>query len=232
MNPLILIWSRNPDLFLVFDHILAVEGFRAGLIDDRDLDEDAMKAPALALLVDAEGDADRALHLCRLVKENPATAHIPLFVLLPGGNERRYLEFLKVGVDECFIRPVSPARILTCLRMLASGMPSGARAIRRHACTFTVGEMTLEQDRRLVRRGEEEVQLGPIEFKLLCRLLEAPGRVFSRPELIEAAWPPNHYVQPRTVDVHMSHLRRLLMEMTGRNIIRTIRSSGYAAEFS
>ncbi|MFJ6322212.1 MULTISPECIES: winged helix-turn-helix domain-containing protein [unclassified Rhizobium] len=62
-------------------------------------------------------------------------------------------------------------------------------------------------------------------------MLQAPGRVFTRPELIEAAWPPNYYVQPRTVDVHIGSLRRMLEQMTGRNIIRTIRSTGYAAEF-
>lgn len=231
MNPLILFWSKSPDLYLLFSHILAVEGFRSALVDDGDLEEQATKASALAILIDTENNIERALQICNLIKGNTKTAHIPLIALVPCGNEQNYLDLLKAGVTEGFVRPISPARILAYLQSLVSGRPGGTGASRWKRDAFDIWELSIEASRRLVRHGAEELRLGPIEFKLLCRLLEAPGRVFSRSELIEAAWPPNYYVQPRTVDVHVGRLRRSLEQMTGRNIIRTIRSTGYAAEF-
>lgn len=231
MNPEVLFWSQNPDFYLVFSHILAVEGLRSALLDEEEVGELAGRASVLAIVLDTENNAEHALRICSLIKADRATAHIPLLALIPGGNERHYLDLLKAGVTESFVRPVSPARILTYLQSLMSGLPR-AEGGRRDGSAFTVWELSIEVSKRLVRHGLEEIQLGPIEFKLLCCLLQVPGRVFSRPELIEAAWPPNYYVEPRTVDVHIGRLRRMLEQMTGRNIIRTVRSSGYAAEFS
>jgi two-component system phosphate regulon response regulator PhoB len=231
MNPVVLFWSQNPDLYMLFSHILAVDGFRSTLLDEEDVGDLSARASTLAIVLDTENDPQGALRFCSLMKADQSTAHIPLLALMPGGNERHYLDLLKVGVNESFIRPVSPARILAYLRSLISGGPQGQGTFGRERTTFSVWELSLETSNRVVRHGSDAIQLGPIEFKLLCRLLQAPGRVFSRAELIEAAWPPNYYVQPRTVDVHIGRLRRMLEQMTGRNIIRTIRSSGYAAEF-
>jgi len=231
MNPEVLFWSQNPDFYLVFSHILAVEGLSCVLLDEEEVGELAGRTSVLAIVLDTENNAEHALRICSLIKADRATAHIPLLALIPGGDERHYLDLLKAGVTESFVRPISPARILTYLQSLMSGLPPRTGGIRRDSSTFTVWELSIEVSKRLVRHGSEEIQLGPIEFKLLCRLLQVPGRVFTRSELIEAAWPPNYYVQPRTIDVHIGRLRRMLEQMTGRNIIRTIRSSGYAAEF-
>ncbi|MFJ6325914.1 MULTISPECIES: winged helix-turn-helix domain-containing protein [unclassified Rhizobium] len=231
MNSEVFFWSQNPDFFLVFSHILAVEGLSSVLLDEQEVGKLAGRTSVLAIVLDTENNAEHALRICSLIKADRATAHIPLLALVPGGDERYYLDLLKAGVTESFVRPISPARILTYLQSLMMGPPSATGGLRRDSRAFAVWELSIEASKRLVRHGSEEIQLGPIEFKLLCRLLQAPGRVFSRPELIEAAWPPNYYVQPRTVDVHIGSLRRMLEQMTGRNIIRTIRSSGYAAEF-
>ena len=231
MNPEVLFWSQNPDLYLVFSHILAVEGLSSALLDEEEVGELAARTSVLAIVLDTENNAEHALRICSLIKADRTTAHIPLLALVPSGDERHYLDLLKAGVNESFVRPISPARILAYLQSLMTGLPKGTAGVRRDVNTFNVWELSLEINKRLVRHGSEEIQLGPIEFKLLCRLLQVPGRVFSRAELIEAAWPPNYYVQPRTVDVHIGRLRRMLEQMTGRNIIRTIRSSGYAAEF-
>jgi two-component system phosphate regulon response regulator PhoB len=231
MNPIVLFWSQNPDLYLLFSHILAVEGFTSILLDENSLAELAARTPILAVVLDTENNPQHALRICTMIKADRETAHIPLLALMPGGDERHHLDLLKAGVNESFIRPVSPARILAYLQSLTSSAPQGFGAIRRDRTTFSVWELSLETSHRLVKHGSDAIQLGPIEFKLLCRLLQAPGRVFTRAELIEAAWPPNYYVQPRTVDVHVGRLRRLLERMTGRSIIRTVRSSGYAVDF-
>ena len=81
-----------------------------------------------------------------------------------------------------------------------------------------------------VRRGDRDVHLGPTEFRLLRHLMEHPGQVFSRKQLLDAAWGRHVYVEPRTVDVH---IRRLRMALNGKNeadFIRTVRSAGYAID--
>lgn len=230
MNPVVLFWSRNPDLYMLFSYIFGIAGFTSTLIDDEELGEVAARATVLAIILDTENNTEHALRICSRMKADQATAHIPLLALIRSGDQH-FLDLLKVGVNETFVRPISPARVLSYLQSLLHGS-SGDTADPSGSCNlFNVWELSLETSQRLVRYGSAEIQLGPIEFKLLYRLLQAPGRVFSRAELIEAAWPANHYVLPRTVDVHVGRLRRMLNEMTGRNIIRTIRSGGYAAEF-
>ncbi|MER9331180.1 winged helix-turn-helix domain-containing protein [Mesorhizobium sp. M0488] len=81
-----------------------------------------------------------------------------------------------------------------------------------------------------MRCNGTEISLGPIEFRLLRRLPENPGRVLSRDELIGAAWPGNVYVGARTVDVHISRLRKSIRHSAHGDVIRTVRLGGYALE--
>ena len=87
-------------------------------------------------------------------------------------------------------------------------------------------EMSL--DTYSVRRKGHEIRLGPIEFRILRHLLQNPGKVFSRTDLIGAAWPENIHVEERTVDVHIGRLRKSLNSVSGADVIRTVRSAGYA----
>ena len=96
---------------------------------------------------------------------------------------------------------------------------------------MSFGEIDMEIDTHHVRCNGPEILLGPIEFKLLRHMLENPGKVLTRDELIEAAWPRNVYVGPRTVDVHISRLRRSLKQSSDLDAIRTVRLGGYALEY-
>ena len=81
-----------------------------------------------------------------------------------------------------------------------------------------------------VRRGERDVHLGPTEFRLLRHLMQYPGRVFSREQLLDAVWGRDVYVEPRTVDVHIRRLRKALNGHSEPDLIRTVRSAGYAID--
>ena len=77
-------------------------------------------------------------------------------------------------------------------------------------------------------RGGDEIHLGPTEFRLLDYLMQHPGRVFSREQLLDAVWGSDVYVEARTVDVHIGRLRKALNKIEGGDPIRTVRSAGYA----
>ena len=88
----------------------------------------------------------------------------------------------------------------------------------------------MKLDAHRVRGNGHDIHLGPIEFNVLRLMIEAPGKVFSRDELIGAAWPPNIHVGARTVDVHISRIRKALKTASPGSVIRTVRSAGYSLE--
>jgi len=230
MTDLVIIHSSDPDFFMLMSHILAVAGFRVSLAEDFDAIAASDVPAVVAVLVDTSDTIDGVTRLCHALKTSPATAQLPLLALIQARHEQSYLGLLKAGIDEGFVRPVSPERILSYLRAL-SGTKTGATVPSTPSRpVLRFGDFELDEQTRLVRYKSGCAQLSPIEFRLLKRLLEAPGRVLSRADLIETAWPSNHHVNARTVDVHIANLRRTLAQATGRTIIRTIRSNGYVAD--
>ncbi len=81
-----------------------------------------------------------------------------------------------------------------------------------------------------VRRGDRDLHLGPTEFKLLDVLMQRPGRVFSREQLLDLVWGRDVYVEIRTVDVHVGRLRKSINRRGDSDPIRTVRSAGYALD--
>lgn len=231
MRRLVLFVSENADLYMLLAHILNKEGFRTALVSEDEVLERAAAGDVTALILDSAEGSDLVLRVCAAIKASDRTSQIPTVAIVPSGDERHYLALLKAGIDENFVRPISPARLLAYLDSLNPFDTSDHHPTDEAQETkVTIGPLRVEARRRLVSHGDSEVQFGPIEFNILSRLLHAPGRVCSRSELIEAAWPGGRYVQPRTVDVHVGRLRRALERLTGRTLIRTIRSTGYAIE--
>ncbi len=93
---------------------------------------------------------------------------------------------------------------------------------------LAVGDLTLDPTAHRVERCGQPVQLGPTEYRLLVTLMEKPGRVFSRDQLLDLVWGRDIYVDTRTVDVHIARLRKALTGQGGADPIRTVRGTGYA----
>jgi len=93
-----------------------------------------------------------------------------------------------------------------------------------------VGDIEMDRAAHRVRRAGVEVHLGPTEYKLLDHLIQHPGRVFSREQLLDAVWGSDVYVEARTVDVHVGRLRKALNRGQGADPIRTVRGAGYALD--
>jgi two-component system phosphate regulon response regulator PhoB len=96
--------------------------------------------------------------------------------------------------------------------------------------TVRIGDIEMDRMAHRVRRNGKDIHLGPTEFKLLDHLIQHPGRVFSREQLLDAVWGSDVYVEARTVDVHVGRLRKALSREGERDPIRTVRSAGYSLD--
>ena len=230
MTDLVMIHSRDPDFYMLMSHILAAAGYRTSLADDFSVLSESEIAAVIAVLVDTGDNIDDVIAFCDTLKANQSTARLPLLALIRARHEQSYLRLLKAGIDEGFVRPVSPERILSYLRGISPSSSNSNLSPTLLRPVLRFGDMEVDEQTRLVRCNASSAQLSPIEFRLLKPLLQIPGRVLSRDDLINLAWPAKHHVNARTVDVHIAKLRRVLEKIIGRPVIRTIRSNGYVAD--
>jgi two-component system, OmpR family, phosphate regulon response regulator PhoB len=226
VNPLVLISSSDADFFLLMGHILEVDGFDALLA--RNIDETAEQASNRlphAVLIDCQPGPPSGVDICTRLKQDPSTASICVIALVGQGAEDQHIDLIKAGIDECFVRPIAPYRVLDFLRnQIAKRTPAYEAATNR----LSFGDLDMNLHTRRVHHDGIEISLGPIEFKILRLLLEHPQQVFSREEMIAAAWPGSQFVDERTVDVHIWRLRKALRRVSSADLIRTVRSAGYA----
>ncbi|MER9586075.1 response regulator transcription factor [Mesorhizobium sp. M0276] len=230
MKPVVLICSQDAELYLFLNHILGADGFTSepaggvkealALADQRELH---------AVVLDCGPGSATGSTICARFKGEPRTGGLPVIALIAPGAENQHLDLLKAGIDESFVRPFAPAKLLDCLRTKLALPQPGSNGIK-NGSWLCCGSLEMKLDAHRVRGNGHDIHLGPLEFNLLRQFLEAPGKVFSRDELIDAAWPDNIHVGERTVDVHISRIRKALKAASPGSVIRTVRSAGYSLE--
>ncbi|TPN37873.1 response regulator transcription factor [Mesorhizobium sp. B2-3-3] len=226
MKPLIAVCSQDADFYLLLGHILEVDGFACALASSiEDVLSLARDKPVRAVLLDCRLDNQLAAQSARL-KQDTVVAALPLMALVHAAAQVQHIQLLRSGVDDCFVRPFAPAKLLQQLRSRLAIGQTGALSHDDRPLAYADVEMRLDTHR--VRCAGKEVALGPIEFKLLRHMLENPEKVLSRDELIGVAWNSSRSVSARTVDVHISQLRKLLSRCSQGAAIRTVRLAGYA----
>jgi two-component system phosphate regulon response regulator PhoB len=165
------------------------------------------------------------LEVCRRLRRGAATANLPIIMLTARGEESDRVRGLETGADDYMTKPFSPreliARIAAVLRRVR---PALAGEVLRYA------DLEMDVVAHKVRRDGKAVPLGPTEFRLLRHFLEHPGRVFSRERLLDSVWAHDHEIELRTVDVHVRRLRKALNDGDRPDLIRTVRSAGYALD--
>jgi len=165
------------------------------------------------------------IEVCRRLRSRPETRNVPIIILTARGEETDRIRGLDTGADDYVVKPFSmtelTARIRAVLRRIRPGL---AEDRIRH------GDIVIDRVAHRVRRGGREVHLGPTEFRLLDYLMQHPGRVFSREQLLDAVWGSDVYVEARTVDVHIGRLRKALNDGFEEDPIRTVRSAGYSLD--
>ena len=165
------------------------------------------------------------IEVCRRLRRVDETANVPIIMLTARGEEADRIRGLETGADDYVTKPFSPrelvARVQAVLRRVRPALAGE---------TLTFDDIVLDTVEHRVRRDGRALALGPTEFRLLRHFLEHPGRVFSREQLLDAVWGHDSDIEVRTVDVHIRRLRKAINIEGLADVIRTVRSAGYALD--
>lgn len=222
----LLLVEDDPALAELLEFRFQNEGYdvRATPDGDEALILAAEDVPDLVIL-DWMIEGTSGIEVCRRLRRDKATAHVPIIMLTARETEDDRVRGLDTGADDYLTKPFSP-------RELLARVSAVMRRIRPVLAgeSLEVGDIKLDPVAHKVMRKGEELQLGPTEFRLLKFFMESPGRVFSRGQLLDGVWGTESEIELRTVDVHIRRLRKALETNGGKDPIRTVRSAGYSFE--
>jgi two-component system phosphate regulon response regulator PhoB len=185
----------------------------------------AQEMPPDLVLLDWMVRSLAGIEVCRRLRRMPETANVPIIMLTARGEESDRIRGLETGADDYVTKPFSPRELV-----------ARAKAVLRRVRPALAGQVLTYADLQMdvashkVKRNGKMVQLGPTEFRLLRHFMEHPGRVFSRERLLDSVWGHGSDIEARTVDVHIRRLRSAINQPDGPDLIRTVRSAGYALD--
>lgn len=226
MEPKVLIVEDDTNLVELLTYNFEKEGFTTVQTEDG---EEALvlaqeESPDIVILDWMIANLS-GIEVCRRLRRSPDTQNVPIIMLTARTEEADRIRGLETGADDYITKPFSPreliARINAVLRRLRPAI-AGA--------SLSYADIEMDLGAHKVKRAGEPISLGPTEFRLLRHFLEHPGRVFSREQLLDAVWGRDVYVEQRTVDVHIRRLRKAINANGRSDIIRTVRSAGYALD--
>ena len=226
MKPIVMIVEDETALVTVLRYNLEKEGFEVCEANDGEeaLVQLAERRPDVVLL-DWMLPLVSGIEVCRQIRRSPVSRTVPVIMLTARGEEADKIRGLNSGADDYMTKPFSPTELIARVRAVMRRTKPEASA---EALTFADVSMDLAAHR--VSRSTRAIHLGPTEYRLLRFFLEHPGRVFTREQLLDSVWGHDVYVEPRTVDVHIRRLRKALNGPQELDIIRTVRSAGYALD--
>lgn len=223
----VLIVEDEPAIVTMLRYNLEREGFRVYTTGDG---EDAINMvkdykPDIVVL-DWMLPSMTGVDICKALRWNQETKHIPIIMLSARGEESDRVRGLDAGADDYMVKPFSPSELIARIKAVFRRLRP---ALSEQKLEFAGIMMDLATHK--VTRNAETIHLSPLEFGLLRYLMEHPGRVFSREQLLDSVWGHDIYVELRTVDVHIRRLRKALDYNNAQpDLIRTVRSAGYSLE--
>jgi len=226
MKPLVMIVEDEAPLVTMLRYNLEKEGFAVCEAGDGEeaLLHIAERKPD-AVLLDWMLPIVSGIEVCRQLRRSPATRTLPVIILTARGEEGDRVRGLDSGADDYIVKPFSPGELVARLRaVIRRAHPSAGEETLHYA------DIAMDLVAHRVARAGEPVHLGPTEFRLLRHFLQNPGRVFTREQLLDRVWGQDVEVEMRTVDVHIRRLRKALNEGGGEDVVRTVRSVGYALD--
>ena len=226
MTPYVLLVEDDDAISMLLRYNLEKEGYDVGLAMDG---EEALlmaseRLPDMVIL-DWMLPKVPGIEVCRRLRAKPDARNIPIIMLTARGEETDRIRGLDTGADDYITKPFSTTELLARVRAVMRRIRPGLADDR-----MVFGDIIMDRVSHRVKRGDRDVHLGPTEFRLLDYFMQHPGRVFSREQLLDSVWGSDVYVEARTVDVHVGRLRKALNDGEERDLIRTVRSSGYALD--
>ncbi|HEY8259887.1 MAG TPA: phosphate regulon transcriptional regulator PhoB [Methylosinus sp.] len=222
--PRILVVEDEAALALLLAYNLEAEGFQVEHVERGDEAEIrlAESLPDLVIL-DWMLPGVSGLEICRRLRARDDTRTMPIIMLTARGDENERVRGLSVGADDYVVKPFSTPELMARVHaLLRRARPE------RVATRLVAGDIDLDRETRRVKRAGREIHLGPTEFRLLEYLMEKPGRVFSRAQLLDSVWGLSAEIDERTVDVHVGRLRKAIIRGREKDPIRTVRGTGYS----
>lgn len=223
-NPHILIVEDEEPIALLLRYNLEAEGYMVTHTARGDEAETLLREdlPDLVLL-DWMLPGLSGIELCRRIRAKQDMQSLPIILLTARGEEGERVRGLATGADDYVVKPFSVPELLARVRaLLRRSSP------HRIADTLEAGDLMIDRNSHRVYRAQREIHLGPTEFRLLEFLMERPGRVFSRAQLLDHVWSMEAEIDERTVDVHVGRLRKAINRPRERDPIRTVRGLGYS----
>ena len=226
MNASILIVEDEEALTLLLRYNLETQGYEVETIARGDEADTRLKegTPDLVIL-DWMLPGLSGIELCRRLRARPETRQLPIIMLTARGEESERVRGLSTGADDYIVKPFSVPELLARVNaLLRRASPE------RVADVLSFGDIAIDREKKRVSRSGHAIDLGPTEYRLLEFLMERPGRVFSREQLLDGVWGSDIYIDERTVDVHVGRLRKALNRGHSNDPIRTGRGAGYALD--
>jgi len=222
--PRIMVVEDEEPLGLLLRYNLEHEGYHVEVVVRGDEAEIRLQENVPDLLVlDWMLPSVSGIELCRRLRMRPETERLPVIMLTARGEETDRVRGLSTGADDYLIKPFSMPEFLARVRaLLRRARPEVLSSV------LSVQDLMMDREQHRVFRKGRTVHLGPTEYRLLEFLMMSPGRVFSRGQLLDNVWGSTNYIDERTVDVHVGRLRKSINLTKGRDLIRTVRGSGYS----
>ena len=225
-RPRVLVVEDDPSLSVMLRYNLEKLGY---LVDEAADGQEALlrvaESPPDIVLLDWMLPSLSGIEVCRQIRRRPQTRDLPIIMLTARVEEQDQVRGLNTGADDYITKPFSIDALVARVRALlrrAQPQPAGR--------TLQFADIVLDGNEHRVQRNGRPVHLGPTEYRLLEFLMQHPRRVFSREDLLNAVWGADIHVEARTVDVHIRRLRKALNAPGEIDVVRTVRTAGYALD--
>lgn len=223
-QPTVLVVEDEPAQREVLAYNLEAEGFRVSRAEDGEeallrVDEDNPDIIVLDWMLPRVS----GIEVCRQLKMRSETRGVPIIMLSARSEEVDRVRGLETGADDYVVKPYSVIELMARVRAQLRRTRPAAVGTR-----LEFEDIVLDAETHRVYRDEDQIKLGPTEFRLLSTFMEKPGRVWTREQLLDRVWGRDIYVDTRTVDVHIGRLRKALCQHGGTDPVRTVRGAGYA----
>jgi len=225
-KPTVLIVEDEAPLLTLLRYNLEKQGFR---VDEAADGQEALLRVAEArpdvMLLDWMLPSLSGIEVCRQLRRRTETRDLPIIMVTARTEDQDAVRALDIGADDYIAKPFAMEHVVARIRAL---LRRSGRVASKGSLAYA--DLAMDQDAHRVTRAGRPLHLGPTEYRLLEFFLQHPGRVFAREQLLDAVWGRDIHVEPRTVDVHIRRLRKAINQGNEIDLIRTVRSAGYALD--